>query len=238
MALTHLPPDERPRERMIKEGPQVLSVAELIAVILGSGTRGKSVLALAQELLSTFGGIQGLARATIPELAAVRGMGAVKALQLQAAIEIALRRQCEVWRAPPTVKTPQQAYALVRHLLFEQMQEIVVVILRDRKCRPLRVDVIARGGQAAANFEPSDVFRSAVQYRAAGLIMAHNHPSGDLNPSDDDLMVTRKLVSAGRLLEIAFDDHLIVARDLFCSLRTVHAHLWERMAVDTQLASY
>jgi DNA repair protein RadC len=223
--MAQLPANERPRERLVAIGHEALSVAELLAIVIGSGTRGKSVVELARDLLSQYGGLEGLAQANIAELSQMRGMGLAKAASLKAALALSLRLKSPT-RPIALVRSPKQAWSLLRPLFAGQTTELVVALLRDVRCRPLRVEKLGSGGCAAVSLDGSSLFRLAIRYQAAGLVLAHNHPSLDLLASQQDVEATRRLITAGRLLEISVDDHLIVAENEYLSLRQAHPDLW------------
>jgi len=216
MNLHHLPEAERPRERLIKYGVEALSLTELLAILLTSGTRGKSVLELAQELLIRFGGLSGLLGASISELTEVKGIGRAKAIQLKAAFGIAIRRE----ETPLKLKmTSLEAYELVRDELAYEKQEKLVVILKDVKERLIGHETVAVGTLSEVLVHPREVFFPAVRHKAASLILVHNHPSGDPTPSKADLELTRHLMKSSDVMGIGLDDHLIVGAHSFISLR-------------------
>lgn len=219
MKIKHLPLAERPRERLEQQGQKALSNVELLAVILGNGTKGKSALGLAQELLAYFGSLTALADASVTDLCHLKGMGKAKAIQLKAALGLALRLACEVSSPKYPITTPEQAYVWIRDLIAFQKREIFGVILQDVRGNALRWEEISVGTLTQTLVHPREVFHPAIHHRAASLILAHNHPSGDPTPSPQDIHLTRLLVSASRVLGIPINDHIIVSNSSFVSLK-------------------
>lgn len=218
MSLFDLPLHERPRERLLHHGVEALSVTELLAILLSTGTRGKSVLVLAQEILTKFGSVARLLEASISELCEVKGVGRAKAIQLQAAFGIALKtaRTGIDEKQPLTAKL---AYELVAHELVSQKQEILLVILKDIKGRLITYEKISVGTLSEVLVHPREVFFPAVRHKAHSFILAHNHPSGDPTPSEADLTLTRHLLRSSQIMGINLDDHLIIGNHCFTSLR-------------------
>jgi DNA repair protein RadC len=211
-------PADRPRERLISLGPDALSDAEVLSLILGTGGRD-GVLSLAARVLARVGGPAGLARASERELASVEGMGPAKAAEVVAALELGRRaaralvtERVQIWR-------PADAAALLMPRLAHLDREESVVLVLDRRHRILREAVVGIGGVAHSPMEPREVFAAALREPgAAAIIVAHNHPSGEATPSPDDLAITRRLARGAELLGIEFIDHLIVAARGWVSL--------------------
>lgn len=218
-AMRELPQELRPRERLERQGTQALSVAELLAIILGSGTRGNSVLDLSREILVRFGSLERLLEASVVELMQIKGIGKAKAIQLKAVFGIALK--CKYAEAPDKaqIASPAHAYALASPDLAQEKQEALLVLLRDVRGCLIHQEIVAKGTLSEILVHPREVFFPAVRYKAHSLILAHNHPSGDPTPSEADLTLTRHLILAGRTMGIALDDHLIVCAHRFVSLR-------------------
>lgn len=217
MNLKHLPAAERPRERLARYGSEALSTVELIAILLGSGTKAYPVLHLASQLLSRFGSLQALADASLPELKQVKGIGAAKAVQLKAALSLRLR--LEEKEEGALLDAPEKVYRLIRAELSEQKTEVLMVILRDVKRRCLHREIIARGTLTELLLHPREVFHEAIRHRAHSLIVAHNHPSGDATPSARDIEMTSLLAAAGQIVGIELSDHLVIGRSGYVSLR-------------------
>ncbi len=206
------PAEERPRERLLRYGAQVLSDAELLAVLLGTGTQGQSVLELSRELIKP--GWAQLSRRTPAELMQVRGLGAAKATTLSAALEVGHR----VERGTMVrIASPQDAVRLVSDLRDRDQEEFRVILL-NTKGLVLGIETVFRGGLDRVEVFPREVFRSAVARSAASIVVAHNHPSGDPAPSRQDRALTRRLEACGELMGIELLDHVIVGRSGHTSL--------------------
>ena len=213
-----LPVDERPRERLVKFGEQALSAQELLQLILGRGVAGESVAVTAQKLLAQFGSLQKLAEASIEELSSIRGIGLAKAAQIKAAFEISRRLSTQV----PSYKSkelndPEKVYRLIKNKLRDYHKEhFYIIALNSRNYSIAEVSV---GSLNASVVHPREVFAEAIKNKAASVVFAHNHPSGDPEPSEDDLVLTKKLVDSGKILGIEVSDHIIVAKDGFFSFK-------------------
>ena len=214
-SVKHLPKAERPREKLIQKGEASLSTAELIAILLGSGTKQRSVLELAQDIIAHFG--QNLPDASVEELAKVKGVGPAKAVLLKAALALSARFQRSSDKT--RIQTPEAAYQLFRPLLENEPQEKLVALLLDTKSCHIATETIAVGSLNSAAVRPRELFRPAIRRNAASLIIAHNHPSGDPTPSLQDKKLTRILADAGKLLQIPIQDHLIIGNHSYFSLR-------------------
>lgn len=218
-SFQRLPSAERPRERLLKGGVEVLSLQELIAIVLGSGTRGKSVLELSQEILCHFGSLERLLEASVVELMAIKGIGRAKAIQLKAVLGIAARCRQVQGGEKYFIGSAQHAYELARAEIADQKQEVLLVILRDVRGCLIHQEQVAVGTLSQVFIHPREVFYPAVRYKAHSLILAHNHPSGDPTPSKADLELTQLLLQSSRVMGIGLDDHLIVCPHSFFSLR-------------------
>ncbi len=218
-SIQSLPVDERPRERLYKQGAEALSNSELLAIILGSGMKGKSVIQLSQELLAKFGGLEYLADATIEELCEVKGLGRAKAIQLRALVALAGRLSQKTQTVKVKIDHPQSAYHLVRDELENQKKEVFSIVMMDVKGYVINQQVVSIGTLSHSLIHPREVFYPAIRHKASSILLAHNHPSGDPTPSKEDISVTEKLVEVGKLMGIPVRDHLIVGRDRYISLR-------------------
>ncbi len=217
--IRELPADERPRERLALRGVAGLSAAELVALVWGSGARGRSAVDIAHEALVRHDGLAGLARASELELAGLSGVGPVRAGQLVASFELG-RRLLADWPAGRwTVRTPADiADRLVLQMGHLAREELRVVLLNTRNV-VLRVTTVYVGNISTSLVRIGELFRDAVRLDAAAVILVHNHPSGDPTPSPDDLHLTVEALSAGRLLDVEVLDHLVVGHDAWVSLR-------------------
>ena len=213
-----LPKDERPRERLVKFGEQALSAQELLQLILGRGVAGESVAVTAQKLLAQFGSLQKLAEASIEELSFIKGIGLAKAAQIRAAFEIGRRLSTQA----PSYKSkeltdPEKVYRLIKSKLRDYHKEhFYIIALNSRNYSIAEVSV---GSLNASIVHPREVFAEAIKNKAASVVFAHNHPSGDPEPSEDDLLLTKKLVESGKILGIEVFDHIIVVKDDFFSFK-------------------
>ena len=212
-----LPEAERPRERLARHGAAALSNRELLAVLLGTGTRRDSVLDVASRLQSA--GLHQLAARTLPELAAERGVGAAKAARVLAALELGARVASHGGASAPLLKTPEDA---ARHVLARYAArpvETFGLLALDVRHRLRREAVISVGCLTSSLVHPREVFQEAVLARAAAIVLFHNHPSGDPEPSADDLALTRRLAAAGSLMGIEVLDHLVLGAGRYVSLK-------------------
>ncbi len=216
-----LPRAERPRERMQKYGAEALSTAELIAVLIRSGTQGESVLLTAQKLLSQFGNLQNVARASIEELASIKGIGTAKATQIKAAFELGRRVDDPDYlsRENP-IQTPEQACKSVQEKLKGKKKEHFYILCLDTRNRVCTKKQVSVGNLDSSIVHPREVFKDAISSLAASVIFVHNHPSGDLEPSAEDISLTKRLAEAGDLLGIPVLDHIIVSDRGYTSLKS------------------
>lgn len=218
-SIHKLPAEERPRERLLRHGPEYMNTAELIAIILGSGMRGMSVLQLAQEIVMRFGTVQRLAEATVEELCKIKGLGPAKALQLKAALSLGLRVSKQAPSAKFRIEHPVHAYNLLKDELEKEKRELFVVILQDVRGCVICHHIVAIGTLSNTLVHPREVFHPAIRHHAATIILAHNHPSGDPTPSPQDYEVTKNLIEVGRVMGIPINDHLIIGDQTYVSLR-------------------
>jgi len=207
-----LPKEERPRERLVKFGEQALSAQELLQVILGRGIAGESVVVTAQKLLSQFGSLQKLAEASIEELSSVKGIGPAKATQIKAVFEIGRRVSTQVLSYKSKELTnPKKVYQLIKNKLKDYHKEHFYII--PINSRNYSIAEVSVGSLNASIVHPREVFAEAIKNKAVSVIFAHNHPSGNPEPSQDDLATTKRLVEAGKILGIEVEDHIIVTKD-------------------------
>jgi DNA repair protein RadC len=215
-----LPAAERPRERLKAKGADNLSSPELLSILIGRGIRGKSVMTIANELVSRFHGVQGIGEATIEELTMVRGVGLAKATQIKAAFELGKRQDLEKEEIyPDPIKDPDSLVKAVRKGLQDKAKEHFKIAVLNTRNRITRISNISVGTLNASLVHPREVFRDAIVHSASSIILVHNHPSDDPEPSDDDVTLTRRLVAAGRLMGIEVLDHIIVTRKGHTSLK-------------------
>ncbi len=212
-------PYDRPRERLDRVGPAALGDHELLAIVLGHGDRGHSAVDVANDVLEAAGGVHGLARATADELRRITGIGAARAAQVLAAIELGRRTLVRAPRSRPQFTTPREVAAYLMPQFGSCAVEQFGVVLLDVKHRVLKTRLLSVGSLDASVVHPREVFRTAVVGGAAALVLFHNHPSGDVTPSREDVDLTRRLVAAGELMGITVLDHVILADTRYLSLR-------------------
>lgn len=221
MQIKEMPASERPQEKMLYAGPGSLSNAELLALILRSGNKDKSAIQLAEDVLAySANEIGGLGRAEVKELVELDGIGEAKACSIVAGIELAKRISADHFA---TVKRAVRDCTDVVDILMEEMvyekREMLVALLLNVKGELESKEIISIGELAATNVHPREVFSPAIRKGAAGIIVAHNHPSGDPTPSEDDILATRRLMEAASIVGIKLVDHVIIGNGTYTSLR-------------------
>ncbi|MDK6080257.1 MULTISPECIES: RadC family protein [Massilia] len=210
MRITEWPEEQRPRERLLRGGPQVLSDTELLAIFLRVGVAGKSAVALARDMLDHFGSLHRLLHASSSEFGALHGLGPAKYAQLQAAIELTRRAVAEEFEREGMC-SPDAVRAWLRHQFALQAHESFVVLFLDVKNRLINYEEMFRGTLTHTSVYPREVVKAALRRNAAAVILAHNHPSGVPEPSEADLRLTASLVQALALVDIRVLDHFVVA---------------------------
>ena len=205
-------PGEGPRERLLARGPEALSDAELLAVLLQTGYRHRNAVQLAMELLTQFGGLVGVMRTDASQMLACQGIGKAKYASLQAAAEVAKRQALQELETGDVLSSPGQTRRFLQHHLGNQVREVFSVIFVDNQHRVISCDDLFLGTLDGAAVYPREVAVRALQYRAAAVILAHNHPSGVAEPSSADRRITERLCSALGLLDIRVLDHIIVGQ--------------------------
>jgi DNA repair protein RadC len=215
--LLDLPAEDRPRERLVRHGPGALSNRELLAVVLGTGTHRASALDVAAALLDS--GLRGLAGRSVGELESERGLGRAQAARIAAALELGARLASEGRAAMPTFRTPAESARYLLPRYAARPVETFGILALDVRHRLKREAVISVGCLTSSLVHPREVFQEAVIARAAALVLFHNHPSGDPEPSGEDVALTRRLASAGTLMGIEVLDHLVLGAGRFVSLK-------------------
>lgn len=216
-SLKELPEDERPRERLAAKGAQALSDAELLAILLRSGSASESAVELARRLLSKFGDFRQLGALTVEELSKVKGIGPAKASEIKAAMEISKRYAALDAKIGPQFLGALSVYRYFQPKLRDEKTEQFWLVLLDRKNRVIREEMISQGSLTASLVHPREVFKAAIGASAAAVVVVHNHPSGDPAPSGDDKEITERLVRSGELVGIQVLDHVIVGEKTFFS---------------------
>jgi len=210
-SIHQLPADERPREKLARCGAAALADSELLAILLRTGVEGANAIEVGRQLLTRYGSLGGIARASVPELSRQRGIGPAKAVQLAAAFGLAARLARETYGRIPLERASQ-----MYELLAPQMQllekESLRVVLMDRRLRLMRVEEISLGSAEEGIAHPREILRPVILHGASAFAVAHNHPSGDASPSHQDKSLTRRLQEAARMLLTDFTDHLIIGQ--------------------------
>lgn len=220
-----LPKNERPRERLIEYGADSLSSVELLAIILGRGIRGESVISTAQKLLAKFGSLNGVIEASYEQLISIKGIGSAKACQLIALFSIVKkyhreRIEKEKLRLDKDgITCPEDAIELLKNSLPSDNKEYFYVLSFDVRNRLIGYDRISEGSLSASVVHPRETFESAIKKHAARIIVAHNHPSGDTSPSKEDINITKRLFDAGKILGIELIDHIIFSKTSYFSFK-------------------
>jgi DNA repair protein RadC len=210
--IKDLPDSERPRERLVARGAENLKTAELIAILLRTGTKGASALQIGEEVVHKFGSLNNLARASIEDLRKVKGIGRDKAIALKAAFVLAQRMASELRGEAPLLDNPESIAALLREdCRLYDVEHFHAILLNTRR-KLIRVDKISQGTLDSVLIHPREVFKGAISANASALVIVHNHPSGDPTPSEADIKVTRDLIRAGQLLKIELLDHIILGK--------------------------
>ena len=218
MPLKDLPPDAQPREKLLARGPGALSDAELLALLLRTGLPGKGVLQLAQELLDHFGGLSGLLHADADALKSIKGLGPAKRAELVAVLELARRALAEQLRERAALDSPQAVKDYLQLQLASKKHECFAVLFLDNQHRLLALEEMFRGTLASTSVYPREVVLRALHHHAAAVVLAHNHPSGTVQPSRADETLTQALKAALALVDVRVLDHIIVAPGLALSM--------------------
>ncbi|HRK33794.1 MAG TPA: DNA repair protein RadC [Candidatus Hydrogenedentes bacterium] len=218
-AVRELPPEERPRERLLRLGPEALKDAELIAVIIRSGTRDCGAVALAERVVQRFKDLRGVSRASIEELRQVKGLGEVKAVEIKAALELGKRLAKHIGEIRTKISSAEDVSNLLMTMYKDCEIEIFKAILLNPKNEVLNVVNVSSGSLDASVALPREVFRQAVREGAVSTIVCHNHPSGDPEPSRADIALTRRLVESGELIGISLLDHIVFGDGRYVSLK-------------------
>ena len=216
-SIKEWPENERPRERLLKAGEESMSDSELLAIILGGGTRRNSALELARKMLSRFGDFRSLAGASVSEMSSIKGIGPAKVAQVKAALGIARRFASRETSIGDLVKGSRQLFEHFHERLRKLKKETFFSLLLDTKHRMIAEEQVAVGSLSESVVHPREVFRKAVSESAAAVIFVHNHPSGNSRPSPQDRTLTRRLCEAGRLMGIRVLDHLIIGKEEYFS---------------------
>ncbi len=219
LRIADMPPEDRPRERLERDGPERLTTPELLAILFRTGTRGKNAVQVAEELFRHLGGLAGVATASLEELAGSDGIGRVKAIEVKAAVELGKRLSATAEDVKPVVRTPQDVAKLMMADLRYEAKEHLYALVLDTRNQVRHRRLVRTGTLTESLVHPREIFREAIRFSAASLVLVHNHPSGDPSPSPQDLATTRRLNEAGRLLGIDLLDHVIIGDGRWVSLK-------------------
>ncbi|GGK15949.1 UPF0758 protein YsxA [Caldalkalibacillus thermarum] len=212
------PQEERPRERMIKEGPEALTNQELLAILLRTGTHRESVFNLASRILKEIGSLNRLHDVSVEELMHIKGVGQAKAVQIKAGVELG-RRVARRQKELSAIRSPEDAAAYLMERLSLELQEKFYCLYLNTKNQVIFEKTVFIGSLNASIVHPREVYKEAIKWSAASIIVAHNHPSGDPTPSREDIEVTKRLQQAGEILGIECLDHLIIGHERYISLK-------------------
>lgn len=210
--IKDLPSDDRPREKLTLRGPQHLTDAELLAILLRTGTKGKSVVAIAQDIINKEGNLAKLASKSMADLKKHSGIGKDKAATLLAAFEISRRiLSQDKWLSEKKITSPEDVANIFIPLLRDEVKEKFLVVCLNSANKIIKYEIISIGNLNSSVVHPREVFKSAVENNAASIILLHNHPSGNTEPSNEDISITKKIVDAGKMMDIPVYDHIIIA---------------------------
>ncbi len=212
--------DDRPREKMISKGKAALSDSELLAILLRTGMEGQSAVDLARAILDSVGNdLIKLSELSLKELKGIKGIGEAKAITLMAALELGKRRRAAEANLPKEVKDSKDTFERFLPYIDDMKQEHFLVMYLNQSNHVLKIECISNGGTTHVIADPKIIFKNALNLNATCLVLGHNHPSGNPRPSEDDRQLTKKLVSAGKLLDIKVIDHIIIGNERYYSFR-------------------
>ena len=217
--LRDLPADEKPRERLRALGAKQLSNPELIAILLRTGIKGENVLSMSTRVISAFGGLAGLARTSFAELCEINGISEAKACQILAAFELGRRAASLLPDDRATIRTPADIHNLLGAEMAVASQEKLKVVLLNAKAEVISVQEVYQGTVDSTQLRVAEVLRPAVRENCPEIIIVHNHPSGDPTPSPDDILITRNIKQCAEMMDIRFNDHVIIGSRGFVSMR-------------------
>ncbi len=218
--MKQLPTSERPRERLIQCGDEQLTDAELLGIIIRDGTRDNTSVDLARKLLLEYGDFRGLSSASISELCKTKGIGPARAAQIKAALAIAKRFSTTRVKTQQQFKCSSEIFNHFHEQLREKKQELFLAVLLDNKNRIIKVETeVTKGSLTSSIVHPREVFKAAIKESAAAMVFVHNHPSGDPEPSKEDIQITVRLAEVGAIVGIKILDHIIIGKDRYVSFQ-------------------
>ncbi|VAX15231.1 UPF0758 family protein [hydrothermal vent metagenome] len=216
-SIKQWPEPDRPKEKLIANGPAFLSDSELLSIIIGSGAGNKNALDLARDLLNRFDDLSSLDVASVEEIKKVKGIGETKAVTVKAALELARRFAVSSNGTSKVIRTSEDVVSVYIRQMKNMKKEVFKVVLLNVKNKVFKTVTVSEGGLTSSVVHPRDVFSPAIRESAHGVILLHNHPSGDPSPSEEDMMLTRRITEAGRLLHIKILDHIIIGDNRYYS---------------------
>lgn len=226
--ISELPFDERPREKMVALGVASLSDAELLAILLRIGVEGESAVELGAHLLDEFHGIAGIHAAEIDQLCVLNGIGQAKAAQIKAALELGSRLHRESMDERPVIDSPEKAYEVLKFEIIQNDRETLWVLALNTRHRLIKKKKLYQGTRNFSSVRIAEIFEFAILQHASAIILAHNHPSGEAHPSQEDLRITQEVRKAGEILEISLLDHLIIVPGQYRSLKKEQRAIFEK----------
>jgi DNA repair protein RadC len=212
-------PDDRPRERLERSGPESLTTPELLAILFRTGTAKKNAVQLAEELFKSLGGLSGLVTASLEELSGIDGIGRVKAIEVKAAMELGKRLGAITDQAHPVVRSPDDVAKLMMADLRYEAREHLYALILDARNQVRHRRPVSTGTLTESLVHPREVFREAIRFSAASIVLVHNHPSGDPTPSPEDIATTKRVLEAGKVVGIDLLDHVIIGDGRWSSLK-------------------
>ena len=224
-SVKDMPEDERPREKLLKLGTDKMESHELLAILLRTGTKDEPVLELSKNLMKKFGSVESFFESSMQDLMSVKGIGLAKAAELISCITLGRRYRDELIRnenirlSRESITEPATAVSFIRAEIRDYSKEQFFVLNLDVRNRLIDIEMISKGTLTSSLVHPRETFESAIRKHAASIMVAHNHPSGDTNPSDDDIKISKRLSESGRILGIELIDHLVITKDSYCSLK-------------------
>lgn len=219
VTMKDLPRDVRPRERLLREGPEVLSDCELLAILIRTGTNKGNALDLSEKLLTKVGGLNHLLESTVEEISAIHGIGQAKAAHIKAALELGKRLARTSVLDKPKICSPRDVANLLMAEMSRYDREYFKALCLNTKNQVISIETVSIGSLSASIVHPRELFKNPIKRSSAALILVHNHPSGDPTPSTEDIEVTQRLCEAGKILGIEVLDHIIIGDRKFVSLR-------------------
>lgn len=218
ISIKHLSPDDQPREKLLAKGRSVLSNAEILAILIGSGTRSKSAVALCQEILqSVDNDLNQLAKLSVHDLMKFKGIGEAKAISIAAALEIGRRRKSETFEKSQSISSAKDVFTVMQSYFEDLEHEEFYAIILSRANKIKSIELISKGGVSGTVADGKIIFKKALEKTASALILCHNHPSGNLKPSNSDIELTKKMVSFGANIDLPILDHLIITNEGYFS---------------------